>query len=119
MLKRIFLVIAGLFLIPAIFTSPSLVSAAPNVAPTNADFQVVIAAPLTTNVDVYVDGVITSASGLKAVKPLNASGFIVVTPGSHIITLDQTGTTTQVGPSRPSFFPQAQILVPASYYYQL
>jgi hypothetical protein len=74
----------------------SLVSAAPQVA-TTARFRVVIAANVSTSVDVYVDGVISTESGLKAVKPLDASGYIVAPGGSHTITLDQTGTTTPVG----------------------
>jgi hypothetical protein len=69
---------------------------APQVS-TSTRFRVVIAAPLTTSVDVWLDGVITTEAGLFAVKPLNVSGYVVTVAGSHTITLDQTGTTTQVG----------------------
>jgi hypothetical protein len=64
---------------------------------TNARFRVVVAAPLPTAVDVWLDGALTTQSGLNAVQPLNDSGSITVSAGSHTIRLTQTGTTTQVG----------------------
>ncbi|MDD5370811.1 MAG: DUF4397 domain-containing protein [Anaerolineaceae bacterium] len=76
--------------------SSAQISAAPQVS-TSTRFRVVIAAPLSASVDVYLDGAITSESGLAAVKPLNVSGYIVTIAGSHTISLDQTGTTTAVG----------------------
>jgi hypothetical protein len=83
-------------LIPFSLTSAPA-SAAPQIS-TTARFRVVVAASLSTNVDVWVDGVITSASGLlSSVKPLDASGYLSVTGGSHTITLYQTATTTPVG----------------------
>jgi hypothetical protein len=61
---------------------------------TTATVQVVVGAVLSTNVDVYIDSVITAESGANATKPLNQSGFIVVQAGSHTISLTQTGTST-------------------------
>jgi hypothetical protein len=57
----------------------------------------VVAAALPTNADVYLDGAITPQSGLSAVKPLNASGYVVTLEGSHTITLFQMGTSTPIG----------------------
>ena len=65
---------------------------------TNVTFQVIIGAALSGNVDVWLDGAITKATN---VKPLNASGFVVTTSGSHTITLTDTGTNTQVGTAEP------------------
>lgn len=70
--------------------------AAPQVS-TTTRFRVVIAAPLTTAVDVYVDGVTSSVSGLTPAQPLNVSGYVITQAGSHTITLMQTGTSTTVG----------------------
>jgi hypothetical protein len=100
MLKRI-LVLSVIALFVLAILSPLLgVSTAANAAPqisTTVRFRVVIAANLSTSLDVYVDGVISAESGLKAVKPLDASGYIAAPGGTHTITLDQTGTTTAVG----------------------
>ena len=97
MLKRSFIITITTILILAVLIPMTNGQAQFSVGPlasSSARFRVVVAANLTTNVDIWLDGVITAESGLKSVKPLNDSGFITITAGAHTITLNQTGTTT-------------------------
>jgi hypothetical protein len=101
MFKRLSLLTAALLLMGALLLPSANSYAQRNPAPqvnTNATFQVIVAdATLPANVDIWVDGVISAESGLNAVKPLSASGFITIPGGSHTITLFLTNTSTAVG----------------------
>ena len=106
MKKRTFALSAVVMLVLAalipLSNSHAQSSSSTNVTST-ARFRVVIAAPLSTAVDVYLDGGITTISGLAAAKPLNASGYVNTVGGGHTITLDQTGTTTPVSTFNTTF----------------
>ncbi len=102
MLKRFLFVCMILALTFTLVVPMAAVQAQPGnvvpMAPLNPRFRVIIAANLPTAVDVWLDGAITTESGLYAVQPLNYSGSIVISAGaSHTINLYEKGTKTAVG----------------------
>ena len=105
MSKRLFAVLGVSLLVLAFIIPVGASSAQAPIGPSVANssrFRVVIAGGLPTQADVWVDGAVSTISGLMAAKSYDASGYVNSTGGPHTIQLYETGTMTPM-PGVPTY----------------